>query len=189
MDLGPEDSGGPCDSLESTQCAWKDCTRILPDPDALYAHLCEEHVGRKSKGIQCLECHWKGCTITQTFSKRDHVTSHLRVHVELKPYRCNQCEKRFKRRQDLRKHIKTHEPSEDLSSSSSSSSSPTKSSSATPPPTSKSSRKHSRTAAEEAQQVPGTFLSFSLSLSLSLSLTLFFFLFLLIPIPFSPSLF
>jgi len=40
--------------------------------------------------------------------KRDHITSHMRVHVPLKPHKCDFCGKSFKRPQDLKKHVKTH---------------------------------------------------------------------------------
>jgi hypothetical protein len=40
--------------------------------------------------------------------KRDHITSHVRVHVPLKPHTCSICTKSFKRPQDLKKHVKTH---------------------------------------------------------------------------------
>lgn len=40
--------------------------------------------------------------------KRDHITSHIRVHVPLKPHKCSTCGKAFKRPQDLKKHVKTH---------------------------------------------------------------------------------
>ena len=40
--------------------------------------------------------------------KRDHITSHIRVHVPLKPHKCDFCGKAFKRPQDLKKHVKTH---------------------------------------------------------------------------------
>jgi hypothetical protein len=39
-------------------------------------------------------------------SKRDHITSHVRVHVNSKPHVCSQCGKSFKRPQDLKKHTK-----------------------------------------------------------------------------------
>jgi len=38
--------------------------------------------------------------------KRDHITSHIRVHVPLKPHKCDFCGKAFKRPQDLKKHVK-----------------------------------------------------------------------------------
>ncbi|KKF93408.1 pH-response transcription factor pacC/RIM101 [Ceratocystis platani] len=41
-------------------------------------------------------------------SARDHITSHIRVHVPLKPHKCDFCGKAFKRPQDLKKHVKTH---------------------------------------------------------------------------------
>ena len=47
--------------------------------------------------------------VSQTTTvKRDHITSHIRVHVPLKPHKCDFCGKAFKRPQDLKKHVKTH---------------------------------------------------------------------------------
>ncbi|PKC17356.1 hypothetical protein RhiirA5_263836, partial [Rhizophagus irregularis] len=72
----------------------------------LYGHLAHDHVGRKSTGNLCLSCHWDKCEVVTT--KRDHITSHLRVHVPLKPHVCESCKKAFKRPQDLKKHEKIH---------------------------------------------------------------------------------
>ncbi|EIM23329.1 hypothetical protein WALSEDRAFT_15215, partial [Wallemia mellicola CBS 633.66] len=69
-------------------------------------HLSNNHIGRKSQGNLSLECKWQGCSVK--VGKRDHMTSHIRVHVPLKPHKCSECSKQFKRPQDLKKHEKTH---------------------------------------------------------------------------------
>ncbi|CAG8793908.1 35259_t:CDS:2 [Gigaspora margarita] len=96
----------PSAKNEEMICLWKQCNRNFEDPELLYQHLANDHVGRKSTGNLCLKCHWDKCEV-QT-SKRDHITSHLRVHVPLKPHVCPRCRKAFKRPQDLKKHEKIH---------------------------------------------------------------------------------
>ncbi|PVZ98976.1 hypothetical protein BB558_005022 [Smittium angustum] len=92
---------------DSLDCSWENCTsKGFPDADHLYAHLTSEHIGRKTKGNLCLECKWEGCKVVTT--KRDHITSHVRIHIPLKPHMCPLCNKAFKRPQDLKKHNKTH---------------------------------------------------------------------------------
>jgi len=88
------------------RCLWKQCNIVFETPEILYDHLCDEHVGRKSSNNLSLTCYWDNCLI-QTV-KRDHITSHLRVHVPLKPFHCESCPKSFKRPQDLKKHLKIH---------------------------------------------------------------------------------
>lgn len=68
-------------------CRWIGCPISFDDPEQLYSHLTNDHVGRKSTGNLCLTCHWEKCDVTVV--KRDHITSHLRVHVPLKPHRCS----------------------------------------------------------------------------------------------------
>lgn len=87
-------------------CKWEHCSVTFNQPELLYNHLCHDHVGRKSHKNLQLDCHWGDCT-TKT-EKRDHITSHLRVHVPLKPFGCSTCSKKFKRPQDLKKHLKIH---------------------------------------------------------------------------------
>ncbi|KAL5533955.1 hypothetical protein ACEPAG_415 [Sanghuangporus baumii] len=90
----------------SHSCAWQECTQSFSDPEQLYNHLCNDHIGRKSTNNLTLTCRWKECNTT--CAKRDHITSHLRVHVPLKPHNCEVCDKKFKRPQDLKKHEKIH---------------------------------------------------------------------------------
>lgn len=87
-------------------CKWDSCNKVFDQAEMLYHHLCQDHVGRKSQKNLQLNCHWEFCT-TKT-EKRDHITSHLRVHVPLKPFSCSTCAKKFKRPQDLKKHLKIH---------------------------------------------------------------------------------
>ncbi|KAK2757099.1 hypothetical protein FQN54_005068 [Arachnomyces sp. PD_36] len=97
---------GPLVGDENLACQWQGCVEVCPSPEALYEHVCERHVGRKSTNNLNLTCHWGGCRTTVV--KRDHITSHIRVHVPLKPHKCEFCGKSFKRPQDLKKHVKTH---------------------------------------------------------------------------------
>uniref|UniRef100_D8PS93 Expressed protein n=1 Tax=Schizophyllum commune (strain H4-8 / FGSC 9210) TaxID=578458 RepID=D8PS93_SCHCM len=96
----------PARSGDAHRCQWVDCTLDFSDPEVLYNHLCNDHIGRKSTNNLCLTCKWKDCTVT--CAKRDHITSHMRVHTPLKPHICEICKKSFKRPQDLKKHEKIH---------------------------------------------------------------------------------
>ncbi|KAK3322546.1 pH-response transcription factor pacC/RIM101 [Apodospora peruviana] len=91
---------------ESLVCRWSDCNERFSTAEILYDHICEKHVGRKSTNNLNLTCQWNSCRTTTV--KRDHITSHIRVHVPLKPHKCDFCGKSFKRPQDLKKHVKTH---------------------------------------------------------------------------------
>ncbi|KAL5339146.1 hypothetical protein BJX70DRAFT_172152 [Aspergillus crustosus] len=99
-------SSGASRPAEELTCMWHGCSDKLPTPESLYEHVCERHVGRKSTNNLNLTCQWGSCRTTTV--KRDHITSHIRVHVPLKPHKCDFCGKAFKRPQDLKKHVKTH---------------------------------------------------------------------------------
>lgn len=104
--VSPPRASPPVRSAAAHMCLWTDCSMSFSDPEALYNHLCNDHIGRKSTNNLCLTCRWKDCGTT--CAKRDHITSHLRVHIPLKPHICEICKKTFKRPQDLKKHEKIH---------------------------------------------------------------------------------
>ncbi|KAJ1930046.1 hypothetical protein IWQ60_000654 [Tieghemiomyces parasiticus] len=88
-------------------CSWTGCD--LPpfmDSIALYDHITQEHIGRKASNNLCLECRWEGCHFQA--KKRDHITSHMRSHIDYRPHLCAVCRKSFKRPQDLKKHERIH---------------------------------------------------------------------------------
>lgn len=109
-------------------CRWVGCSENFPTAKALYVsssiafgdrwfpkililvatqeHVCECHVGRKSTNNLNLTCQWGACRTTT--AKRDHIKSHIQVHVPFKPHKCHFCGNAYKRPQDLKKHVKTH---------------------------------------------------------------------------------
>ncbi|GAA5823568.1 hypothetical protein JCM11251_000683 [Rhodosporidiobolus azoricus] len=91
---------------EENICHWNACGTQFETAESLFNHVCSNHIGRKSAGTLSLECKWTGCHAKA--SKRDHLTSHCRVHIALKPHVCTVCTKAFKRPQDLKKHEKIH---------------------------------------------------------------------------------
>ncbi|OBA27979.1 hypothetical protein HANVADRAFT_13860, partial [Hanseniaspora valbyensis NRRL Y-1626] len=73
----------------------------------LYTHVCKDHIGRKHPPTHEYHCLWGTCKHPMTY-KRDHLISHIMVHVPMKNFSCEICKKKFKRSHDLKKHSKIH---------------------------------------------------------------------------------
>ncbi|KAJ3137925.1 hypothetical protein HK100_000223 [Physocladia obscura] len=87
------------------------CGFATGDAEALYKHIAEGHIGKKLPGVDMnLACQWARCT--NAYTKRDHLISHLRIHVPFMPHLCPVCQRAFKRPQDLKKHAKLHSDSD-----------------------------------------------------------------------------
>lgn len=63
-------------------CKWTNCQFGFDNPEDLFNHLSDDHVGRKATNNLCLQCQWNNCGTVA--AKRDHLASHLRVHLPLK---------------------------------------------------------------------------------------------------------
>ncbi|KAJ3021202.1 hypothetical protein HKX48_009037 [Thoreauomyces humboldtii] len=93
------------------RCLWKlpsPCECVFADANDLYIHVTLDHIGRRTTNNLSLLCGWDDCSLPE-FGKRDHITSHVRIHIPLKPYVCAICRRAFKRPQDRKKHDKLHE--------------------------------------------------------------------------------
>lgn len=101
---------GPETARSSQACQWKNCDATFPSGEELYRHICEEHTTKSlrpnaASNRPVFNCLWGDCKIT--VNKRDHLVSHVRVHVDIWPYVCETCSRKFRRPQDLRKHMGT----------------------------------------------------------------------------------
>lgn len=85
---GPASVAASDASSNQKPCLWQRpfCNMTFSDDQALYDHVNQVHIGRKKTDNLCLSCHWKNCNVV--CSKRDHITSHIKVHIPVKPYKC-----------------------------------------------------------------------------------------------------
>ncbi|XP_046994331.1 zinc finger protein 468-like [Schistocerca americana] len=50
------------------------------------------------------------CSCGKSFTRNEELTRHKRIHSGVRPYACSVCEKRFGRKDHLKKHARTHAP-------------------------------------------------------------------------------
>ncbi|KAI8058295.1 hypothetical protein BDF22DRAFT_613058, partial [Syncephalis plumigaleata] len=72
----------------------------------LMHHASEEHIGRRALGHLNLRCEWDDCEVTAR--KRDHIISHIRLHIPYWPLACKLCGRMFKRNPALKRHLRRH---------------------------------------------------------------------------------
>ncbi|RKP06625.1 hypothetical protein THASP1DRAFT_30065 [Thamnocephalis sphaerospora] len=94
------------DELVAYRCQWRTCQLEFLDPAMLMHHVSEEHVGRRALGHLSLRCEWADCHVVAR--KRDHIISHVRLHVPYWPLVCPICNRRFKRNPALKRHFRRH---------------------------------------------------------------------------------
>lgn len=104
-------------------CKWENCLTVFMNCELLHKHVGEAHALKQKIDDFEYSCKWGACN-KATFKKREHLLSHLMVHIPLKRFKCITCQKKFKRSHDLKKHLKIHlrdndDSSNNLSSASS----------------------------------------------------------------------
>ncbi|KAJ3104781.1 hypothetical protein HDU97_008849 [Phlyctochytrium planicorne] len=84
------------------------CNQEMQSATELYQHITQAHVRVKKSSRNAepdLYCRWLGCKHgPKPFTKRNHIVSHCRCHVDLWSSTCAQCERSFKWPHDLKKH-------------------------------------------------------------------------------------
>ncbi|XP_059168072.1 zinc finger protein 236-like [Physella acuta] len=75
----------------------KECHLVLPDCQAVSKHALEHH-----DIFSCTYCF-------RSFTAKNNLKRHVRIHTGSKPYKCSQCIQSFARRDDLKGHMLRHE--------------------------------------------------------------------------------
>eukprot|EP01083_Nonionella_stella_P028481 78438_1 len=84
------------DHVKPYKC--KHCDKGFGSKQYLRSHVLNRHTQNKDKPFQCRFCDYGA-------SSQKRVTKHELVHSELKPFKCGQCDKRFKTLQYLHSHL------------------------------------------------------------------------------------
>ena len=85
-------------------CQWQSCKFECFQAKDLFDHIVKAHVNPLGTQKNDRMCRWDNC---QTVVKRrHHMISHMRIHVDYKPFPCAYCDQRFKWRHDAKRHSK-----------------------------------------------------------------------------------
>ena len=74
-------------------CQWQDCVQHFDDDLQLLEHMKFCHSNEP------YICKWKDCYTTK--KSKDYLVSHLLVHISAKRFKCEDCNRSFKRKQDM----------------------------------------------------------------------------------------
>ena len=78
------------------ECNWNLCNLKFDSAKELHTHVHQNHMKEP-------RCQWGPCKYE--FHKRSQLISHVIVHIPYFPHHCKRCDKKFKRKYDLTKHM------------------------------------------------------------------------------------
>ena len=118
MQAPPSQVSGPPSIVPHSMPAFLTAARSMPLPGTLAArhepNMSRPDPMRSDRDGQedpagALHCTWEGCT--KSYSRKEHLTKHLKAHQGVepeRPYFCRECGKSFTRKEHLLRHTRGH---------------------------------------------------------------------------------
>eukprot|EP00834_Sanchytrium_tribonematis_P001899 NODE_50_length_31184_cov_0.705099.p20 type:complete len:211 gc:universal NODE_50_length_31184_cov_0.705099:15891-16523(+) len=88
----------------NNNCKWSQCQESYASAKELFDHMCEVHINVMGTQKFTRECKWDGCDAK--VERRHHLVSHIRIHVNFKPFVCQYCGKSYKWAHDSKRHVR-----------------------------------------------------------------------------------
>eukprot|EP00835_Amoeboradix_gromovi_P005997 NODE_633_length_5774_cov_0.180617.p3 type:complete len:214 gc:universal NODE_633_length_5774_cov_0.180617:3163-2522(-) len=85
-------------------CKWEKCEDSYSTSKELFDHVCQAHINVMGTQKFTRECKWNNCDAK--VERRHHLVSHIRIHVNFKPYMCQHCGKSYKWAHDSKRHVR-----------------------------------------------------------------------------------
>eukprot|EP00834_Sanchytrium_tribonematis_P001535 NODE_38_length_35257_cov_0.939047.p29 type:complete len:118 gc:universal NODE_38_length_35257_cov_0.939047:20603-20956(+) len=93
--------------LQLHLCKWENCGYQFEDIYLLQSHIESDHIGYKRNNSFDGDCKWAGCSSRK--NARADLKTHIKSHLDVRPYSCPFCMKSFKWKQDKLKHRAKHQ--------------------------------------------------------------------------------